>query len=282
MPETNQPYPSILAFLSRRFPRIDREIWRERILQGKVLDDQGNLITLETAYLPHKRVFYFREVETEPVIPFSEGLIFQNDHLLVSCKPHFLPVTPGGAYVAECLLNRLGRRTGNNELVPIHRIDRETAGIVMFSTNPETRGLYNQLFADGRVKKRYQAIAEYPGSGKEDRWIVKNRIEVGQPWFRMATSQGEPNACSIIKLIETRGQIARFMLSPLTGKTHQLRLHMSGLGFRILNDRLYPELQAKRDDDFNKPLQLLAKTISFIDPVTGKAMEFRSQRELQW
>lgn len=282
MPAADKPYPSILDFLIRRFPRIRRTIWEQRILDGKVLDDGGIPITVTSEYTPFKRIFYFREVEQERVIPFAEKILYLNDELLVACKPHFLPVTPGGPYVAECLLNRLRKRTGNDDLVPVHRIDRETAGIVLFSANRKTRGLYNELFLHGKVEKTYQAVAECSGTLEKTEWDLENRIVSGEPWFRMKTAPGESNSRSIIKLVELRSKLARFILNPLTGKTHQLRLHMSGLGFRIRNDKYYPDLQPEIADDFNHPLQLIAKTVKFHDPVSGKQMEFTSERELQW
>jgi tRNA pseudouridine32 synthase / 23S rRNA pseudouridine746 synthase len=282
MPAAERPYPSILEFLTRRFPRIGSSCWQQRINAGKVLDADRTPITGDTQYLPHKLLFYFREVEHERLIPFTEKILFQNDDLLVACKPHFLPVIPGGGYVNECLLNRLRKRTGNNDLAPLHRIDRETAGVVMFSTNRKTRGLYSRLFADGMIDKSYQALAECNHDPEKSGWTVENRIVKGEPWFRMRTVPGEPNARSKIKLVDVNGIIARFDLFPITGKTHQLRIHMSGLGFRILNDRYYPDLQPEQADDFEKPLRLVAKTVRFRDPVNGKNMEFCSERELPW
>ena len=159
MPHTEKPYPSIIAFLGRRFPAISGEIWEKRISDGKVLDDKGRLITLATEYAPLRRIFYFREVTVEPVVPFAEKILYLDDEILVACKPHFLPVTPGGRYVNECLLNRLRRSTGIEDLAPLHRIDRETAGIVLFSTNKSSRGAYGTLFMNGQIEKTYQAIS---------------------------------------------------------------------------------------------------------------------------
>ena len=282
MPAAAKPYPSIVEFLCRTFPAISRDRWAQRIRDGKVLDDQGNRITAETPYSPSKRIFYFREIENEPVIPFTEQILFQNDELLVACKPHFLPVIPGGRYVEECLLNRLRRRTDIAELAPLHRLDRETAGIVIFSVNPKTRGLYHELFMQGKVEKTYRALAEVNRPPRETQWTVENRIVRGEPRFRKKTVPGVANARSHIQLLEVKGNRGLFSLQPVTGKTHQLRLHMSGLGFRIVNDRVYPDLQLETDDDFDQPLQLLAKIIRFHDPVTGQPREFRSKRELLW
>jgi tRNA pseudouridine32 synthase/23S rRNA pseudouridine746 synthase len=282
MPAAVRPYPLILEFLTRRFPRIGCRCWQQRINEGKVLDADGTPITADTEYLPHRQLFYFREVEDERLIPFTETILFQNDHLLVACKPHFLPVIPGGGYVNECLLNRLRKRSENSDLVPLHRIDRETAGVVMFSVNRKSRGLYSRLFADGKVEKSYQALAECSRDQATGDWTVENRIVRGEPWFRMRTVPGDPNARSIIRLMNVNGTIARFDLFPVTGKTHQLRIHMSGLGFRILNDRYYPDLQPEQADDYEKPLRLVAKSVRFRDPVSGKDMEFRTERELSW
>jgi len=282
MPPAERPYPSILEFLTRRFPRIGSRCWQQRISAGKVLGADRSPITAETAYHPHRQLFYFREVEQEQLIPFSETILFQNDHLLVACKPHFLPVIPGGGYVNECLLNRLRARTENLDLVPLHRIDRETAGIVMFSVKRTTQGSYSGLVRTGMLDKSYQALAECRPNPETTSWTVGNRIVKGDPWFRMRTVPGKPNARSRIRLLEMNGTVARFDLSPVTGKTHQLRIHMSGLGFRILNDRYYPDLQPEQADDFEKPLRLVARSVRFRDPVSGKDMEFRSDRELTW
>jgi tRNA pseudouridine32 synthase/23S rRNA pseudouridine746 synthase len=282
MPKTEMPYPSILTFLSRRFPAISRDTWETRILAGKVLDEKGDRITLSSAYTPLARISYFREVDTEPLIPFRENIIWRDDHILVACKPHFLPVTPGGKYVDECLLNRLRRNTGIEDLVPLHRIDRETAGLVLFSVNKNSRGRYGTLFMNGLVKKTYQALSEYVPTQNEHSWSVENRIERGAPPFRMHVVPGTVNARSAIHLTGVKGTLARFTLHPHTGKTHQLRIHMSGLGFGILNDRYYPELQDEREDDLTTPLQLIAKELRFTDPITGRERVFLSERELLW
>jgi tRNA pseudouridine32 synthase/23S rRNA pseudouridine746 synthase len=279
LPEAAPPYPSILAFLIRAFPHVGASHWEERLRAGKLFDDDGP-ITAATAYRPGKRIFYFREVATEPVIPFAEQILFRNDEILVADKPHFLPVVPGGHYVNECLQQRLRDCTGVSELVPLHRIDRETAGLVLCSLNPATRGRYHALFVEQRIEKTYHALAAAPQAPPTDRWVVENRLVRGEPRFRMQIVPGPPNARSEIRLLAARGQHARFELRPITGKTHQLRLHLSSLGFPILNDRYYPELQPQRADDFARPLQLIAKTLRFRDPVSGTRFEFQSTREL--
>jgi tRNA pseudouridine32 synthase/23S rRNA pseudouridine746 synthase len=282
MPDTEKPHPTLLVFLVGRFPKIPEQTWLDRIATGKVLTEEGPPVTLDTPYMPNKRLFYFREVEEERAIPFQEQILFNNGHLMVICKPHFLPVTPGGPYVRETLISRLKETTGNPFLSPINRIDRGTAGLVLISTNKETRGRYQQLFMDGLVRKTYEAVTDFSEDCSQTEWLVENRIEPGEPWFRMKTCEGKINARTRLRLLETQASQARFHLFPLTGKKHQLRIHLSGLNFPIINDRYYPALLPEMQDDFSRPLQLLSRKIEFRDPITGVEMSFESQRDLRF
>jgi len=280
MPRMEKPYPLILDFLVKRFPNIPGDIWKARIDSGKVLTEEGDTVFIDTPYAPLKRLHYFREVAQEPVIPFTETILFYNKEILVACKPHFLPVTPGGPYVNECLLHRLKKKTGNPTLSPINRIDRETAGLVLFSMNPETRGRYQELFMKGEIEKTYQAVTVLPQEPKQNLWTVENRLVKGEPWFRMKSTPGQSNAISKITLVKVKDNKAFFQLQPITGKKHQLRLHLSGLGFPILNDRYYPELLPERKRNFSAPLQLLARKLKFRDPISGTQMAYESNRRL--
>lgn len=277
---SKQPYPLIIDFLTKRFPNIEKEIWEKRILDGKILDESGKKITFSTKYIPGQRLQYFREIPNEPLIPYKEKIIFENAHYIIVDKPHFLPVIPSGPYVNECLLNRLKNSTGNINLTPINRIDRETAGLVMFSSNVSTRGLYNSLFEKRKVTKTYEAITDYKISPGVSEFMIKNRIIKGEPWFRMRCEEGKVNAITKINLIKMNNKFAHFKLEPVTGKKHQLRLHLSSMGYKIINDRYYPQLQDKKDTDFSKQLQLLAKEITFIDPLNTKLKTFSSNLTL--
>ena len=280
MPRMEKPYPLILDFLAKRFPNISKEVWKNRIDTGKVFTEKGDTVFLNTPYAPLKRLHYFREVAEESTIPFTETILFCNKEILVACKPHFLPVTPGGPYVNECLLHRLKKQTGNPNLSPINRIDRETAGLVLFSMNPQTRGRYQELFMKGEIEKTYQAVTTFSRMPTKNSWTVENRLVKGEPWFRMTSTPGEPNAISKITLLKCSGNRALFQLQPITGKKHQLRLHLSGLGFPILNDRYYPKLLPERKNVFSSPLQLLARKVKFRDPISGKQMTYESNRRL--
>lgn len=281
--QNTDQHETVLAFLVARFPRITEDVWLERMQQGYVHWEDDSLIKEDTPFRANAKVMYYRDVPDEPVIPFKETVIFQDDELLVACKPHFLPVTPGGVYVEQCLLNRLRQQTGIKALTPIHRIDRDTAGLVMFSVNPETRGCYQQMFAEGTVKKTYHAVAACDDDSiVGQRWLIENRMEKAEQWFRMAITDGDINARSTVACLSVQSARGLFELSPITGKTHQLRVHMDSLGFPIENDRLYPIALPQTADDYNKPLQLLAREVTFVDPVTGQARHFISTRELAW
>ena len=248
---------------------------------GHVVDEFGERVTPERAYPNHLRVYYYRDVPDEPVIPFLETVIFQDEHLVVADKPHFLPVTPSGNYLQETLLVRLKNRLNIDTLVPIHRIDRETAGLVMFSVQPAERDAYGSLFRQHKVEKNYEAIG--PWRPEIDFPLTrKSRIVQDEPFFRQREIEGVPNSETHIDVIEKIGDLARYALSPVTGKKHQLRVHMNALGVAILNDRMYPPVSRTQNDDYATPLQLLAKSIAFVDPVTGQARRFDSQRTLAW
>lgn len=253
--------------------------------KGEVVDETGQQLIPGSLYREGACIFYYRELEQETPIPFRESIVFQDEHLLVADKPHFLPVVPAGRFLRETLLVRLRLQGQPDSLVPIHRLDRETAGLVLFSRNPKTRGMYTALFREREVKKVYEALASEPGESKLDFRITRrSRIVPGEPFFRMREVAGPLNAETVIDLVEQSDGVGRFELRPRTGKKHQLRVHMAAAGFPILNDRLYPEEvfvpHADREDDFAKPLKLLARSVAFTDPVTGKERFFESNRRL--
>ena len=282
LPQTNPGVATVLEYLIIRFPYIDAHIWRQRITDGKVHRHDGSLITAQSPFQAQQRIYYYKEVENEPIIPFKETILFQDQHILVAYKPHFLTVIPGGIYVNECLQNRLRRSTGIATLQALHRLDRVTAGLVLFSVNPDTRHRYHHLFETRQIHKTYQAIAQISNDenliGQE--WEIKNRIVRSNPRFCMRVSEGEANSHSVIRCLQQTTEKALFELNPITGKTHQLRVHMQALGWPILNDKYYPQLQPLSADNYSAPLQLLAKELKFIDPVTEKPRHFRCDRSL--
>lgn len=284
LPPCNQGWPNLGEFVCSQFPRISREIWQARFAAGKVHWFGGAVVSFDSPFLPSRRLCYYREVPVEPKIPFHETVIYQDEHMLLACKPHFLPVTPGGDFVNECLLERLRQQYQLPDLVAVHRLDRETAGLVLFSTNASSRAAYYQLFASGQIQKRYLAVAAMPAQAvwpTGQHWQVANRLEKSQPAFLMQAVAGEVNARSDIQLLAQHDGLGLFQLTPHTGKTHQLRVHMQGLGLPLLYDKYYPELQPKTTQDYSQPLQLLAQQLAFTDPVTGLQHHFHSERRLQ-
>jgi tRNA pseudouridine32 synthase/23S rRNA pseudouridine746 synthase len=283
LPKLPDPPATILDHLDRRFPLVGREVWAERMSAGGVCFMDGTPVDPSTPYRHGATITYFREVASEPIIPFEETIVFRNEHILVADKPHFLPVVPTGPYVNQSLLARLQRRTGLRDLSPVHRLDLETAGLVLFSLQREGRNLYHRLFADESVEKRYRAVAATPDRITPPRdWNVENRLVPGEPWFRMQIGEGAANARTRVTLVDQRQGRGLFELTPHTGKKHQLRVHLASIGFPIMNDHFYPEVGPAPLWDYARPLQLLAWRLAFRDPVTGEAFSFESARELSF
>ncbi len=273
-------WPTVLAFLLERFPAVGTATWLARIDAGEVIDEHGETVTRTQPYRAHRRVYYYREIPDEPRVPFDEVLLFQDAHLVVADKPHFLPVTPGGKYLQESLLVRLKRRLGIDTLAPVHRIDRSTAGLVLFSVEPGTRGHYQRIFAEREVHKTYEAIVHGPGPQPLPA-VHRSRLAEDLAFMRMREVPGEANSeTHIEQLAALDGGRLRLRLSPVTGRKHQLRVHCAALGMPIVNDPVYPVLRAEGDEDHAHPLQLLAQTLRFTDPVTGDARLFRTTLSL--
>lgn len=272
-------WPNLLAFLEQRFPAIDSATWMARMARGEVVDGNGLRLTPESPYRRGICIFYYRELQAETPIPFEETILYRDDRILVADKPHFLPVIPSGRFLHETLLVRLKKETGLAHLTPIHRLDRETAGVVIFSHDIASRGAYQSLFQQRLVDKTYEALA--PTSPNLTLPLVyRSRMVEGTPFFRMQEVAGIPNSETHISLIEQRGACSLYRLRPLTGKKHQLRVHLAALGIPIMNDTFYPEVSACKGDDCSSPLKLLARAIAFIDPLSGKQHVFESQRAL--
>lgn len=272
---------TVLDCLCAHFSAISREQWLDRIARGRVLDANGKPVGVDLAYREGLRIHYFREVPNETPIPVQESILYADDHLVVADKPHFLPVTPAGEYVEQTLLRRLIRRLDNPDLVPLHRIDRHTAGLVLFSANKQTRSAYQSLFPARQIDKRYEAIAPAL-PGMEFPRVHKSRLIDGEPFFRMQEGAGVSNTETAMEVCERNGDLWRYALYPVTGKKHQLRVHMAAIGAGICNDPFYPLVIKDAVDDYTKPLKLLAQSLRFIDPVTGQQREFQSEIHLEW
>ena len=274
-------WPTLADFLIQRFPGVPAVEWLHRLRQGDVVDDAGQPLTPQSPFTPQRRVYYYRAIEAEPRIPFDEVVLWQDEHLLVVDKPHFLPVLPSGKYLQETVLVRLKNKLGLNDLVPIHRIDRDTAGLVLFSIQPATRDAYHALFREREVQKTYEAIARW---NPDLPWPLtrQTRIAPSEDHFMQQTEvDGAPNSLTHITPREVLGDWARYELKPVTGHRHQLRVHMAALGLPLLGDGIYPDLTPEGQVDFDRPLQLLAKSIEFMDPLSGQWRQFESRRTLR-
>lgn len=279
----NASYGSLLEFFIKQFPHINSGEWAARFEAGLVMTLESVPVAANDAYLPGAHLLYFRRLEREPEIPFELDIVFQDEHIVVADKPHFLPVTPSGLYLQQTALNRLKRQTGLQALSPIHRLDRDTAGLVIFSVNPSERARYQNLFRDRLVRKVYEAIAPYSEELAQILPLTyRSRLQESAHFLQMEEVTGEPNSDTFVEMIEFIKPWAKYRLTPGSGKKHQLRCHLNALGVPIKYDQIYPTLTPYQEYelDFSKPLQLLAKEIAFIDPISGEQRVFASKRAL--
>ena len=275
----DQRWPGVIDFLDQRLPTVGRKVWAERLATGAVLDETGQAVPPDAPYRGNTRLYYYRALPDEKVVPFEATVIYQDAHLVVADKPHFLPVTPGGRYVQQTLLVRLQRQLGLPRLAPLHRIDRETAGLVLFSTRPESRDAYQRLFRERRIAKVYEALAPAL-PGRSFPLQHRSRLQKGEPFHCMREEEGDPNSETLIDVLDRQGPVWRYRLVPESGRKHQLRVHMAALGAPILGDGFYPQLQDPPQGAAEPPLQLLAQVLAFDDPLTGQRRSFRSTRTL--
>lgn len=278
LPESGH-WVGTLEYLRQRFVGDERRLL-DKIADGEVVDEMGRPVDSGTPFIADSFVFLYRDPAPERRVPFETEVLYRDENLLVVDKPHFLATTPRGAYIVESAVVRLRRQFDLPDLSPLHRLDRVTAGVLVFSLNPPQRGAYQNLFAHRMVSKTYRAVARHE-SQLEFPLTVRSRIikERGTP-----TAQefpGEPNSLTVVERIAVRGEHALYELRPTTGKTHQLRVHMNSLGLPIRHDHFYPRLLEVDPYDYSEPLQLLARTVEFEDPFTGRRHRFESRRRLE-
>ncbi|MGB3375649.1 MAG: pseudouridine synthase, partial [Microbacterium sp.] len=285
------PWPTVGAFMSERFFHLDPEKLLARFDRGEIVARDGSRLTRETPLGVHEFVWYYREPPVELEIPFDVDVLHQDRDLVVVDKPHFLPTTPGGKYVQNSALVRLRKLLDLPDLAPIHRLDRATAGLLMFAARPEARGAYQFMFEQRKVEKVYEAVSAAPAgwdaaapalNGLSFPIVFRNHIvkERGHVCVQVDADR-EPNSETLIELIDSDARVLHTLLRPHSGKMHQLRVHLAALGAGILNDSFYPELLPESPDDHARPLQLLARELRFVDPISGAPREFITRRVLQ-
>ena len=272
---------SVLDFLARRLPVLSRADWAQRLADGGVLDEQGRPLAAHAICRPGQRLFYYRQLADEPPPVHEERIVFQDDWLVVADKPHFMPVTPSGRFVRRSLMVRLKHRLGLPQLNPLHRIDRDTAGLVVFAVQPHTRDAYQALWRERRVEKVYEAVAPHRPGLAFPRRHASRIVDDPERFYLCREEAGAPNSETWLEraaLLDSPAAHALYRLRPVTGRRHQLRLHMLALGLPILGDAFYPRvLRAEGEpDDTARPLQLLARALAFDDPFTGERRHFES------
>ncbi|MER6255315.1 RluA family pseudouridine synthase [Streptomyces sp. NPDC001584] len=283
-PDPDGTWPDLGDYLAARYAGTHGADSVARLLAaGRVLGPGGRVLRAQDPYEPGAYLWFHRDMEPEPRVPFPISVVHRDAHLLVVDKPHFLATTPRGSHITETALARLRAELDLPGLSPAHRLDRLTAGLVMFSVRPEDRGAYQLLFQRREVHKEYEALAPHdPELARTLPRTVRSRIEKTRGVIAaVEVPGGEPNAESLVECVGARGGLARYRLTPRTGRTHQLRVHMNSLGLPILGDPVYPQVTDPAPDDYRRPLQLLARVLAFTDPVTAHVHRFESGRTLQ-
>ena len=282
-PDRGREDPNWLTLRDFLFAKLAAQAPIDQMLEsGRFVDEQGVPINAQTPYSPHTFIWFHRDLRDEPEVPFEVELLYRDERLIVVDKPGFLSSIPRGRHVLQSAVVRVRREHGLPEASPTHRLDRLTAGVLVLTTERKWRAVYQQLFESRSVAKEYEALApvrydlHFP-------LTVRNHIAKKRGSLQAhVVADREPNAETLIELLEVRDQIGRYRLTPLTGKTHQLRLHLHGLGIPILGDPLYPEVLDVDIDDFSTPLALVSRRLRFVDPVDGQERDFVSRRQLPW
>lgn len=278
------PWPTVSAYMVERFFHLDPQALLTRFDDGEIVARDGSAVRRDAPLGAEEFIWYYREPPTETRIPFEVEVLHQDEDLVVVDKPHFLPTTPGGRYLQNSALVRLRNLLGIPDLAPIHRLDRATAGLLMFATRPETRGAYQLLFENRRVEKVYEAVSARPAAWDASRFplVYRNHIIKLRGQVCVEVDDGrEPNSETLIELLGGDDRVVHTLLRPHSGKMHQLRVHLAALGLGILNDGFYPTLLPETPDDFDRPLQLLARELRFVDPLSGEDRVFTTRLTLQ-
>ncbi|WP_280397814.1 pseudouridine synthase [Nocardia carnea] len=272
-------WPSLRAHLVHRLPRVAPARIDAMLRAGEIVDLNGPLGP-DAPYVPGGAIWFHRDLPDEHPVPFDIPVVYRDETILVADKPHFLATIPRGSHILQTALVRLRRELDLPDLIPAHRLDRATAGLVLFVIDPTARGAYQTMFQRQQVRKEYEAVA---GHRPELNFPVQLESRIIKEKHVLAAQEvpGPPNARTRIELLDQRGDLGRYRLHPATGRTHQLRLHMNSLGIPILGDDFYPVITDKQLDDYRRPLQLLAATLEFTDPRTGELRRFESTRTLQ-
>lgn len=277
-PDDPRPWPTMGAWLRHRLPEgVDVA---GMLAAGRFVGQDGRPVGDDDPYAPHTFVWFHRDLREEPAVPGTIHVVHRDERVVVVDKPPFLSSIPRGRHVRESVVVRLREELGLPELSPLHRLDRVTSGLLMLATERRWRGPYQSMFQDGRVAKTYRALAPYrPDLALPV--VVRNHLTKRRgTWQAEVVPDAPVNAETLVELEQVLGERAVYRLSPRTGRTHQLRLHLCGLGVPIVGDPLYPHVRDVAVDDFGEPLQLLAAVLAFTDPVDGSARRFASVRTL--
>ncbi len=274
-------WATLREHLHERLTRVDNERIDEMFGAGRYVDDAGVPLTLATPYTQDTLIWFHRDLPDEAEVPFRVEVLHADDRIVVVDKPHFLATIPRGQHIRQTVLVRMRSELELPELAPAHRLDRATAGVLMLTSRRECRGSYQNLFRDRLAHKTYLAVAPYRSDLELPTTVRSHIVKERGVLQAQEFDDRPPNSESLVELVARRGERALYRITPHTGRTHQIRLHLARLGIPIVGDSFYPTVTDVPRDDFSAPLQLLAESLSFTDPIDGAQRRFVSRRELQ-
>lgn len=286
LPPRSKEATGLHALAEGAAPRLDDgeqpSVDVDRFLaEGRFVWADGTPVRTDDPYRAHAFVWFHRDLREEPVVPGDLTVLHQDERVVVVDKPAFLSTIPRGSHVVQSVVVRAREELGIPELSPAHRLDRVTSGVLLLTTQRQWRAAYQGIFENRSTTKVYRALAPYDGA-RDEPTVVRNHITkpAGQ-WQAEVLPDAPVNAETLVELESRVGDdLAIYRLTPRTGRTHQLRLHLHGLGIPIVGDPLYPTVTVTDVDDFTTPLQLLASELAFADPVDGCARHFVARRTL--
>jgi 23S rRNA pseudouridine1911/1915/1917 synthase len=229
----------ILAYYTQQYPHSGQAEWRERITSGQILLE-GDQADPETLLRPGQWLTYHRPPWEEPEVPLSFTVLYEDLDLLVVAKPAGLPVLPAGGFLEHTLLWQLQQRYPRETPLPIHRLGRGTSGLMLLARSSLARANLSQQMRNHCIRKNYRALV---ASGDlPDHFTITQAIgKIPHPalgYVYGATTEGL-SAYSECSVLRRTPDTTLLDVTILTGRPHQIRIHLATVGFPLIGDPLY-------------------------------------------
>ena len=238
---------TVLDYYTQRYRHSSRAKWADRIQSGQILLDEV-AITAETRLLAGQQLSYRRSPWQEPDVPLTFEVLYEDADLMVVAKPSGLPVLPGGGFLEHTLLWQLQQRYPAETPLPIHRLGRGTSGLMLLARSPTARAYLSQQLRENTLKplhdrpmhKIYRALVQ--GNPPDDRFTITEPIGkqvhpvLGYVYAALPQGAFAQSDCQVLRRDTTTALVE---VSILTGRPHQIRIHLAAAGYPLVGDPLY-------------------------------------------